>query len=125
MNYLVLHNNYFLLRITAAQVAYVSSDGSYSILKLTSGEEHTFSFNLATMERQMESQLGNEAHGFIRIGRGLIVNSQYIHSINLTHQELVLHDASFTQPFVIKVPKEALRSLKTMIESTIHIKEDE
>jgi len=125
MNYLILHNNYFLLRITAAQMAYVSSDGSYSILKLTSGEEHTFSFNLSTMERQMEKQLGNEAHRFIRLGRGLIVNSQYIHSINLTHQELVLYDVLFAQPFVIKVPKEALRSLKTMIESTIHIKEDE
>lgn len=125
MKYLILHNNYFLLRVTAAQIVYVSSDGSYSILKLISGEEHTFSFNLATMERQMESQLDNEAHGFIRVGRGLIVNSAYIHSINLTHQELVLWNEHFTEPLVVKVPKEALRSLKYMIEDTIGTKEDE
>ena len=113
--YLIVSNSYQLLRITADRVAYIASDGSYSTLRLIGGEEHIFSF-LSVFEKLIEQQLQEEAGIFIRVGRSLIINSCYIYSINLTKQELTLSDLKFPDKFVLQVSKEALKSLKSVIE---------
>lgn len=120
--YLVITNSYQLLRITADRIAYIASDGSYSTLKLIGGEEHTFSFNLSVFERLIEQQLQEDASMFIRIGRGLIINSRYIYAINLSKQELILSDLAFPDKFILQVAKEALKSLKSVIENSVHNK---
>ena len=43
----------------------VTSDGSYSNFNLIDGTKYTFSFNLHTFEKMLESQLGLEAERFI------------------------------------------------------------
>lgn len=118
MRYLILSNNNLLLRVAADRIAYVASDGSYSVLTLIGGEEHTFSFNLSVFERHIEQQLQSEAQGFMRIGRSLIVNSNYIYMVNLAKQELVLYDSGFKERFVLQVSKEALKALKSALEDS-------
>lgn len=41
--YLIISNSNFLLRVSVTQIAYVSSGGSYCVLKLVDGSEYTFS----------------------------------------------------------------------------------
>lgn len=121
--YLILSNNYLLLRVAVNRIAYILSDGSYSVLKLIDGEEHTFSFNLSSFAKIMEDQLQSEARIFIRIGRSLIVNSNYIFQINMNKHELILSDLSFPDKFTLQVSKEALKALKSVIEESVDYKE--
>lgn len=120
--YLILSNNYSLLRVAIDRIAYIASDGSYSTLKLINGEEHTFSFNLSSFEKILEHQLQTKAEIFIRIGRSFIINSNYIYTIHITKQELILSDSSFSEKFTLQISKEALKALKTIIENFIDIR---
>ena len=53
---------------------------------------------------------------FVRVGKSLIVNKNYIHIINLTNQELRLNGQNLRSEFRLKASKEALKELKALIE---------
>ncbi|MFA6875120.1 MAG: LytTR family transcriptional regulator DNA-binding domain-containing protein, partial [Parabacteroides sp.] len=97
--HLILSNSMLLIRVTAERIAYISSDGSYSTMVLVGGKRHIFSFNLSAFEKQLEQQFGTESQVFIRLGKGLIINSDYIYSINISKQELILSGVGFTEDF--------------------------
>jgi DNA-binding LytR/AlgR family response regulator len=117
--HLILSNSTLLIRVTAERIAYISSDGSYSTMVLVDGKQHIFSFNLSAFEKQLEQQLGTESQVFIRLGKGLIINSNYIYSINISRQELVLSGIGFKDDFALSASKEALKLLKTVLEESI------
>ena len=98
------------------------SDGSYSIVSLIDRTTYTFSFNLHTFEIFLESQLGLESQKFIRVGKSLIVNSEYIFSIDIQKQEIVLSDQEMRIKLHQKASKEALKELKSIIEESINKK---
>lgn len=112
----ILSQHNFLIRVVASDIAYVSSDGSYSTMVLIDGRKHVFSFNLLAFEKQLESQFGFDSHVFIRLGKGLIINSEYIYFINLTSQELILSSSLTSESFTLKASRDSLKSLKSMIE---------
>ena len=78
--------------------------------------EHVFAFNLLRMQKLVETQLAEEAACFIRIGKSLIINRNYIYKINLTKQELVLSDSRLDGAFRLSASREALRQLKELLE---------
>ena len=117
--YIILSNANVLIRVTASDIAYISSDGSYSTMTLVNGRKHVFSFNLSAFERQLEAQLGLESQTFIRLGKCLIVNSRYIYCINVPAQELTLLCQSGSGEFTLSASREALKTLKTMIENQL------
>ncbi len=53
---------------------------------------------------------------FVRVGKSLIVNKNYVYSINLTSQDLKLMDHRMVQSFRLKASKNALKDLKTILE---------
>lgn len=114
-----MSNNALLVRVSNNDIAYISSDGSYTTMKLINGEDYTFSFNLSSFERIIEQQLKNSAKMFIRVGRGLLINSNFIYVININKQELILANTSSPVKYTLHVSKEALRGLKSLIEKTI------
>lgn len=67
IEYLIVSNNALLVRVANNDIAYISSDGSYTTMKLINGEDYTFSFNLSSFERIIEQQLKNSAKMFIRV----------------------------------------------------------
>ena len=73
--------------------------------------------NLAHCQQMMEEQLGKKAMTFIRIGKSLIVNRAYIFKINVNKQQLVMSNMEVNQAFTLQASKEALKQLKTLIES--------
>lgn len=119
IEYLIVSNNALLVRVANNDIAYISSDGSYTTMKLINGEDYTFSFNLSSFERIIEQQLINSAKMFIRVGRGLLINSNFIYVININKQELILANTSSSVKYTLHVSKEALRGLKSLIEKTI------
>ena len=116
---LIISNTNELVRVKPERVVYVESDGNYSTMVLHDKTEHLFTMNLAHCQQLIEQQLGKEAETFIRIGKQLIVNRAYIYKINVNRQQLVMADMAFNEAFTLQASKEALKQLKTYLESTI------
>ena len=116
---LIISNTNELVRVKPERVVYVESDGNYSTMVLHDRTEHLFTMNLAHCQQLIEKQLGKEAETFIRIGKQLIVNRAYIYKININRQQLVMADMALNDAFTLQASKEALKQLKTYIESTI------
>ena len=115
---LIIPTSIDLVRIAPEHIVYISSDGNYSTLVQTDGEMRMLSFQLGQVEKMIADQLGREGNNFIRIGKSLIINRIYIYYINIPRQKLVLSDvASFSH--TISASKEALKSLKDLIEKEI------
>ena len=81
-----------LVRVLPERIVYISSDGNYSTMVLHDKTEHLFTFNLSHFQKLIEKQLKDEASQFIRIGKSLIINRDYIYRINLTKQQLGMSD---------------------------------
>jgi DNA-binding LytR/AlgR family response regulator len=81
--------------------------------------EHLFTFNLSHFQKLIEKQLKDEASQFIRIGKSLIINRDYIYRINLAKQQLVMSDMALNQAFMLSASKEALKQLKQLLENEL------
>ena len=108
-----------LVRVLPERIVYISSDGNYSTMVLHDKTEHLFTFNLSHFQKLIEQQLKDEANQFIRIGKSLIINRNYIYRINMTKQQLVMSDMALNQAFMLSASKEALKQLKLYLETQI------
>ena len=108
-----------LVRVLPERIVYISSDGNYSTMVLHDKTEHLFTFNLSHFQKLIEKQLKDEASQFIRIGKSLIINRDYIYRINLTKQQLVMADMALNQAFMLSASKEALKQLKQLLEDEL------
>ena len=108
-----------LVRVVPERIVYISSDGNYSTMVLHDKTEHLFTFNLSHFQKLIEQQLKDDARIFIRIGKLLIINRNYIYRINLTKQQLVMSDMALNQAFMLSASKEALKQLKLYLETQI------
>ncbi len=116
---LIISNTNELVRVRPERIVYVESDGNYSTMVLHDKTEHVFTMNLAHFQQMIEEQLGKEAMTFIRIGKQLIVNRAYIFKINPNKQQLIMSDMDVNIAFDLQASKEALKQLKTLMESEI------
>ena len=104
-----------LVRIAPDKIVFISSDGNYCNLVQTDNETRMLTYQLGQVENMMREQLGTEGNLFIRIGRGLIINRNYIYYINIQSQKLILSDVTrFTH--TVSASKDALKQLKELIE---------
>lgn len=104
-----------LSRILTDRIVYVHSDGNYSTFVIANGEERTVTLQLGEIEELMTEQLEGNVNNFIRIGRCLIVNYNYIYHINVSRQQLMLSDNA-TFSYTLSASKEALKKLKEYVE---------
>ena len=116
---LIISNSNELVRVKPERVVYVESDGNYSTMVLHDKTEHVFTMNLAHCQELIEKQLGKDAETFIRIGKQLIINRDYIFKINPTKQQLILSDMALNHAFTLQASKEALKQLKIYMESNV------
>ena len=104
-----------VVRIAPERIVFISSDGNYCNLVQADNETRMLTFQLGQIQDMIHEQLGRDADLFIRIGRGLIINRNYVYYINSQSQKLVLSDNSrFTH--TVSASKEALKQLKELIE---------
>lgn len=115
--HLIISTQNELLRVAAAQIIYISSDGNYSNLLMSGGEIRMVSFQLGQIEDMIHKQLPEMRTMFVRIGRSLIINLNHIYHINISRQQLLLKDRDNT--YSLSASKEALKSLKEFIEKDI------
>lgn len=116
--FLVISTTTDLVRIAPERIVFISSDGNYCNLVQTDNETRMLTFQLGQIENMIHDQLGTEGNPFIRLGRNLIINRDYIYYINVQNQKLILSDASrFTH--TVSASKEGLKQIKELIEKEV------
>ncbi|MDE7397537.1 MAG: LytTR family transcriptional regulator [Muribaculum sp.] len=104
-----------IVRIPADSVVYVTADGNYSSITMADGEKYILTLQLGQIERRIAEILDKDDYRFIRIGKSLIVNREFIAFINPTRQKMILTDCrSFRHE--VSASKEALKALKELLE---------
>ena len=117
MEYLILNSRDELLRIDISRIVYFEADGNYTNIYLCNKLKGTVCMNLARMQQALTLQLREKATRFARIGKSYIVNLNYVYSIQMLKQRLVLSD-QLTFAFQISVSKEALKALRELFLNT-------
>ena len=73
-------------------------------------------FQLGQIERMISEQLPELRQNFVRIGKSLIINRNYVYYINVSKQQLILVDGQ-QKRYTLSASKEALKALKDLFES--------
>lgn len=105
-----------LIRVPAGAVVCVSADGNYSSIAMADGSNYVLTLQLGQIERRIADMVDSGDNRFIRIGKSLIVNRNYITYINPTKQKLTLSDCR-TFKREVSASREALKALKDFIEN--------
>ena len=108
------------LRIPQDKLVYISSDGNYSNVVTADNRQRLVAFQLGQIEDLIGEQLGDQGSNFLRIGRRLIINSDYLYSIDITLQQLILSDCAGCY-HELTASREVLIKLKAYIESLMKL----
>ncbi len=112
---LVFASHTEILRLPAESLVYVMADGNYSAITMADRERYVVTLQLGQIERIIAENLETADNRFIRIGKSLIVNRDFIVSINIQRQKMILSDCrSFRHE--VTASKEALNAMKELLE---------
>ncbi len=103
-----------LHRIDISKIVYFEADGNYTDIVMVNKLRAAVLMNLSEMEKNLALQLGDGANCFMRIGKRFIINMQYVYSINVLKQQLILSDYDHFA-FQISVSKDALKKMKDLV----------
>lgn len=113
MEILKISTSVGLFRVPTDDIAYIEASGNYCDVHLFNGESVTMTFQLHYFVEALEKLKQNF---FARVGKSLIVNKNFVYSINITNQDLKLMDHRMSQWFKLRASKEALKELKNILE---------
>ena len=108
-----------LIRIQPEVIVYAISEGNYTTLVLIDLTKHVVAFNLSHLEKLLQNQLGEEESMFIRTGKRLIINREYVYKVNIGKQQLILADIRNNISIPLTASKVSLRQLKSYLESQL------
>lgn len=107
-----------LLRVPSVRLVYISADGNYSNIVTQDNRSMMVSYQLGQIEDMIGNQLGESGNNFIRLGRGLIINSDFIYSIDVAKQRLILSDC-LNCYHELSASREVLIKLKAYLDALI------
>ncbi len=114
--HLVISKGTELLRVPIERLIYIAADGNYSNVVTQDGRKALVSFQLGQIEDMIDTQLGEEGSRFSRMGRGLIINMDFVYSIDISKQTVVLSDClQFRHE--LSASREVLIKLKAYIDA--------
>ena len=102
----------------------VSADGNYSNAMTLDGRETLVCLQLGQIEDLMAKQLGSGIRNFVRLGRGLIINLDYINHIDISKQKLIMSDCRGLRK-ELSASRDALIKLKDLMEQTLNVQANE
>lgn len=104
-----------IVRVPAESVVFITADGNYSVMTLADGENFVLTLQLGQLERRIAEMLDKDDHRFIRVGKSLIVNRDFIAFIHPVRQKMILSDCrNFRHE--VSASKDALKALKELLE---------
>ena len=96
----------------------VTAEGNYSYVLTLDGRETLVSLQLGQIEGLLSQQLGSGTRNFLRVGRGLIINLDYLNHIDVSQQILVLSDCRGLRK-ELSASRDALIKVKELVERTL------
>lgn len=138
MEWFRIRTSTLLMRVAVDEIIYVKADGNYCDLVLVNGRSRKMTFQLHHFEDNFK--LLKCADMFIRVGRSLIVNRQYVQVIDLVDQTITFGGKHLTRElrtdnphayrpdrneevsmgrdiYIVKVSRDALKQLKEQLEN--------
>lgn len=109
--YLYLNSRDELLRIDINRIVYFEGDGNYTNIVSANKLRGVVCLNLSRIQDVLNRKLREHSIIFARVGKRYIVNLNYIYSINLIKQKLVLSDG-YMFAYHLDIAKDALKKLK-------------
>ncbi len=109
--HLTFSNNTGLYRFPCDSIVYVAAEGNYSRFKMADGDEQVLICQVGQLEEIIRAQLGPDASRFMRIGRSLIINLDYVYVINPSKGQLILSNCHGVK-YPLQASKDALTALK-------------
>lgn len=106
-----------MIKVKLERVAYFEADSNYCDVIFINGAKATLLTSLVNIEQLLTERFKGDNPMFIRIGKRLIVNKQYIFQINIPRQKLILTDYVSPSVLEISISKEALKNLKQLYTS--------
>lgn len=100
-----------LLIMDLDRVAFFQANGNYTRLTYISGQVLVLNTGLSGVEKILVNAIPKGKSSFVRLGRSLIINEEFLSNINLLKQYLVLSDLD-NHNFKLTVPKHLLKLLK-------------
>ena len=116
--HLVISTATDLLRVDARQILYIQSDGNYCNLVQPGGNIRMISYQLGHVATMIDAQFPDVMNTFMRVGRTLIINLNYVYYINLAKQQLILADNQGNH-YTLSPSRDALVALKDFMEKKI------
>ena len=117
--YLTFNTSSELLRIPTDSLVFVRADGNYSDIVVADQHAYTLTMQLGEIENVIQKADVDGTSSFMRIGRSLIVNVDFITHVNLSKQRIVLSDCRNFY-YELSASKESLRKLKEVL-NVIHL----
>lgn len=117
-NILILINDKEVFQFRSDRIVCVASDGNYSVFRMADGDNCLVTCQLCQIEKMISDQIGPDGITFIRTGRSLIVNMDYIYYLNPSKKKLVLCDSQNVK-MEQTASVEALRMLKDYLEQEL------
>ena len=117
--FLVISKGTEMLRVPVSRLVYVSADGNYANVVTQDNRRQMVSFQLGQVEDMLADQLGDAGGNFVRLGRGLIVNTDFVHLVDVSRQRLVLSDCAGCY-HELSASREVLIKLKAYIDATLN-----
>jgi DNA-binding LytR/AlgR family response regulator len=138
MEWFRIKTSTLLMRVAVDEIVYVKADGNYCDLVLINGRSRKMTFQLHHFDDNFK--LLKSADTFIRVGRSLIVNRQYVQVIDLIDQTITFGGKHLTRElradnphthrpdrneevsmgrdiYMVKVSRDALKQLKEQLEN--------
>lgn len=88
--FLLISTSNELVRVAPEHIVCITSDGNYSTLIQADGESRIVSYQLGKLAEMITTQLGVSGNDFIRLGRAVIINRNFVHYINIPKQKLIV-----------------------------------
>lgn len=115
--FFVFTNRDIFLRIPLNNIVYFEAEGNFSVVTTINKLKQSIYANLGQVENILKEYISNhdnEDDIFIRIGRSLIVNRNYIYMINTIKKEVTMSDCkSFV--FKFNCSKDSLKKLREQL----------
>ena len=105
-----------MTRIPMDKLMFMTAEGNWSKVYNQDGHSILVGKQLGQLEQDLLDQLGDQRTPFVRIGRSLIVNKDYIYRIDTAEQTIVISNFS-GQYFTQLASKQALSQIKFMLEN--------
>ena len=100
-----------LIRLSADTVVFVTADGNYSVITTVDKNKYVLTLQLGQVEKVVAEMIEPTDNRFVRIGKSLIINTEFITMINISRQKLTLSDGK-TFKHELMASREALKLLK-------------